>query len=158
LAGVTGRAGDKDLKTFSIGASYRVGPAKVFGAWSQTRRPLQLPLADTGLVQITSATKVDVFYLGVDYSLKTKMRLLATVIHDRADISRVAAGNTKGKTTQHNLGVDYFLSKRTDVYAIYSRQSDSEVINLGVIGAAYSFAPADGSSQNVVRIGLRNKF
>ncbi|WP_288406870.1 porin [uncultured Herbaspirillum sp.] len=151
-------AGDSDLKTFTLGASYQAGPAKLFAAWSQVRRPTQQPLAATGLVAITSATRANVFDVGVDYALDAKLHLLASVIHDRADLARSGSGATRGHTTQFNLGVDYFLSKRTDVYAMASRQAASEVINPGVISAAYSSAPADDSSQNVLRIGVRHKF
>jgi predicted porin len=94
----------------------------------------------------------------VDYALSSKLHLLASVIHNRADISRKTLGSTKGKTTQLNLGIDYFLSKRSDIYAFYSNQSANDVNNPGVINAAYSNAPADDSSQNVLRIGLRHKF
>lgn len=151
-------AGDTDLKTFTIGSSYQAGPAKFFGAWSQTRRPLQQPLADTGLVAITNATRANVFDLGVDYAFNEKLHLLSSVIHDRATISRTTSGATKARTTQVNLGIDYHFSKRTDVYAMLSRQSAGNAINPGVISAAYSSSPADDSSQNVVRVGLRHKF
>jgi len=152
------KAGDTDLKTFTLGASYQAGPAKIYGAWSQTKRPLASALAATGLVNITTATKANIFDLGVDYSVTGNLHLLASVIYDRADISRKTTGPTKGKTTQLNLGVDYFLSKRTDVYALYTNQRANDVNNPGVINAAYSNAPADDSSQNVLRVGLRHKF
>ncbi|KAF1042556.1 MAG: Outer membrane porin protein 32 [Herbaspirillum frisingense] len=152
------RAGDTDLKTFTLGASYQAGPAKIFGAWSRTRRPLQQPLAASGLVNLTSATRANIFDLGVDYAVNGSLHLIGSVIHDRADLARTGDGATRARTTQFNLGVDYFLSKRTDVYAIASRQQASDAINPGVIGAAYAVAPTDDSSQNVLRLGLRHKF
>ncbi|QDD65206.1 porin [Herbaspirillum seropedicae] len=152
------RAGDTELKTFTLGASYQAGPAKLFTAWSQIRRPTQQPLASSGLVAITSATRANVLDVGVDYALDNKLHLLASVIHDRADLSRTAGGATRGSTTQFNLGVDLLLSKRTDVYAMASRQQARDVLNPGIISAAYSSAPADDSSQNVLRVGLRHKF
>ncbi|AIY42622.1 Outer membrane protein [Collimonas arenae] len=152
------KAGDTDLKTFTLGASYQAGPAKIYGAWSQTKRPLATAQTATGLVNITTATKANIFDLGVDYSLSGNLHLLASVIYDRADISRKTTGSTKGKTTQLNLGVDYFLSKRTDLYAMYSNQRANDINNPGVINGAYSNAPADDSSQNVLRVGLRHKF
>jgi predicted porin len=149
---------DTELRTFTLGASYQAGPAKVFAAWSQTRRPLQAPLAATGLAQITSATRANIIDLGVDYAWDGKLHLLASVIHDRADLARAAAGATRARTTQLNLGMDYFLSKRTDVYAMLSRQHAGDAVNPGVIGAAYSVAPTDDSAQNELRMGLRHKF
>ncbi|MFJ2987379.1 porin [Collimonas sp. NPDC087041] len=152
------KAGDTDLKTFTLGASYQAGPAKIYGAWSQAKRPLATAVASTGLVNITTATKANIFDVGVDYAVAANLHLLGSVIYDRADISRKTTGSTKGSTTQLNLGVDYFLSKRTDVYALYSNQRASDVINPGVINGAYSNSPADDSSQNVLRVGLRHKF
>ncbi|WP_395824761.1 porin [Collimonas sp.] len=154
------KAGDTDLKTFTLGASYQAGPAKIYGSWSQVKQPLAAPVAATGLVRITTATKANIFDVGVDCALASNLHLLGSVIYDRADISRKTTGSTKGSTTQLSLGVDYFLSKRTDVYALYSNQRASNVINPGVINGAYAAAssPSDDSSQNVLRVGLRHKF
>lgn len=80
------------------------------------------------------------------------------MIYDRANINRVTTGATKVSSTQLNVGVDYYLSKRTDVYALYTNQWAKDVINPGVVNAAYSSAPTDDSSQNVVRLGLRHRF
>jgi predicted porin len=151
------RAGDTDLKTFTLGTSYQFGPAKLYGAWSQTKRPLQGSVG-TALQSITVATKANIFDLGVDYTLNNNLHLLASVIHDRADISRTTTGATKVKTTQINLGVDYYLSKRTDLYAMYSHQSANDVRNPGVINGANSASPFDDANMNVLRVGLRHKF
>lgn len=149
---------DTDLKTFTVGSSYQFGPAKLFGAWSQVRRPSQAALAQTGLVNITSATRANIFDIGVDYALTSNSHLVTSVIYDRATLARASTGATRARTTQFNLGIDHYLSKRTDVYAMYSRQSVADVNNPGVIGAAYASAPADDSSQNVLRVGVRHKF
>lgn len=151
-------AGDTELKTFTIGSSYQFGPAKLYGAWSQTKRPLQAPLAATGLVNITTATKANIFDVGVDYTVTANLHALASVIYDRANISRATTGATRVSTTQWNLGVDYYLSKRTDLYAMYSNQRARDTVNPGVVNGAYTSSPADDSSQNVVRVGLRHKF
>ena len=124
----------------------------------EIRGDLATAVASTGLVNITTATKANIFDVGVDYAVAANLHLLGSVIYDRADISRKTTGSTKGSTTQLNLGVDYFLSKRTDVYALYSNQRASDVINPSVINGAYSNSPADDSSQNVLRVGLRHKF
>jgi predicted porin len=152
------RAGDTNLKTFTIGASYQAGPAKLYAAWSQSKQPAAAAVAATGLVQIVTATKANIFDVGVDYALTGNLHLLGSVIYDRANINRVTTGKTKVSTTQLNVGVDYYLSKRTDVYALYTNQRANDAINPGVVNAAYSSSPADDSSQNVVRLGLRHRF
>lgn len=152
------RAGQPNLKTFTIGTSYQFGPAKLYAAWSQSRQPAAPAVSSTGLVNITTATKSNVFDAGVSYAVSGNFFLLGSAIHDRANVKRVTAGKTQVSTTQLNVGVDYYLSKRTDLYALYTRQRANGVINPGVINAAYSSSPADDSSQNVLRLGVRHKF
>lgn len=152
------KAGDSNLKTFTLGSSYQLGQAKLYGAWSQVKQPLATSVASVGLVNITSATKANIFDVGVDYAFSPSVHLLGSVIYDRANISRQTVGSTKVSTTQLNLGVDYFISKRTDVYGFYSKQRANGVNNPGVINAAYSNAPADDSNQSVLRVGIRHKF
>jgi len=157
-ASTTGQAGDTSLKTFSIGASYQAGPVKLYGMWSQIKQPRAAAVAATGLTNITNATKANVFDLGADYLVTPNLHLVGAVIYDRADIKRATTGATTGSTTQLNVGVDYYLSKRTDVYAMYSNLRAKDVVNPGVVNAAYSASPSDDSTQNVLRLGLRHRF
>ncbi|EJM95757.1 porin [Herbaspirillum sp. YR522] len=152
-------AGDTNLKTFTIGTSYQFGPAKLYGAWSQGKRPTAANQAGR-LSAVGSARKANIVDLGVDYALSQNLHLLGSVIHSRMDFNRAAGSSlpTSGKTTQFNLGVDYFLSKRTDVYAMWSNLRAKDVVNPGVLNNAGDFAPYDDSTQNVLRVGLRHKF
>ncbi|MDP5008682.1 MAG: porin, partial [Glaciimonas sp.] len=119
-------SGDTNLKTFTLGTSYQAGPAKIYAAWSQVKQPLAAP-ASAGLNKITAASKANIFDIGVDYAVTNTLHLLGSVILDRADISLKTGGKTKGKTTQLNAGADYLLSKRTDLYALYSNQRANDV-------------------------------
>ncbi|KAF1045501.1 MAG: Outer membrane porin protein 32 [Herbaspirillum frisingense] len=157
-ATTTGQPGDTGLKTFTIGSSYQFGPAKLYGAWSQVKLPTQAAVASTGLVNNTLGNKANIFDLGVDYSLTPNLHLMAGVIHDRVDIKRATTGARRASTTQINLGVDYYLSKRTDVYAMYANQRAKDSINPGVINGSYTNSPSDDSTQNVLRVGVRHKF
>lgn len=152
------KPGYTDLKTFTLGSSYQLGQAKLYGAWSQVKQPLVSSVATVGLVNITSASEANIIDLGVDYALSPSVHLLGSVIHDRADIRRQTVGSTKVSTTQLNLGVDYFVSKRTDFYGFYTKQRANGANNPGVINAAYSNAPDDDATQHVLRVGIRHKF
>lgn len=154
----TGQPGDTGLKTFTIGSSYQFGPAKLYGAWSQVKQPSVAAVATTGLVNNILGNKANIVDLGVDYSLTPNLHLMGGVIYDRTDIKRVTAGATTGSTTQINLGVDYYLSKRTDVYAMYANQRAKDTNNPGVVNGSYTNSPTGDVSQNVVRLGLRHKF
>lgn len=151
-------AGDTGLKTFTIGTSYQFGPAKLYGAWSLGKRPTAANQT-ARLATVNTASKANIFDLGVDYGLSNNLHLLASVIYGRLDFNRAATStfSTKGRTTQFNLGVDYFLSKRTDVYAMWSNLRVSDIVNPGVINDR-NFASADDSTQNVLRVGVRHKF
>ncbi|WP_284078233.1 MULTISPECIES: porin [Herbaspirillum] len=151
--------GSSDVKTFTIGTSYQFGPAKLYGAWSQGKRQA-LGNTAAALPSVSAARKANIFDIGVDYALNQNLHLLGSVIYNRMDFNR-AAGSTlsnSGKVTQFNLGVDYFLSKRTDVYALWSNLRASNVTNPGVLNGAGNIAPMDDSTQNVIRVGLRHKF
>ncbi|OWY28519.1 porin [Herbaspirillum robiniae] len=152
-------AGDTNLKTFTIGTSYQFGPAKLYGAWSQGKRPTAANQTSR-LASVGAARKANIFDIGVDYALSQNLHLLGSVIHSRMDFNRVAGStfSTSGKTTQFNLGVDYFLSKRTDVYAMWSNLRAQDVVNPGVVNNAADFGAWDDSTQNVLRVGLRHKF
>lgn len=158
IGGLSIRPGDTDLKTFTLGSSYQVGDAKLYGAWSQVKQPFAGSVATVGLVNITSASKANIVDMGVDYAFSPSVHLLGSVIYDRADIQRQALGSTKVSTTQLNLGVDYILSKRTDLYGFYTNQRANGVNNPGVVNAAYSNAPNDDATQHVLRVGMRHKF
>ena len=54
-----------------------------------------------------------------------------------------------------NLGVNYFLSKRTDISAVYIHQNAYGAGNAAYI---YSEGKASGTSQNSYGIGLRHRF
>jgi predicted porin len=71
-----------------------------------------------------------------------------------------ALGDSSAKYHQMNIGVDYLLSKRTDVYALAGYQHAIGENGQGAAEASMgSFGIAAGkSTQEVVAIGLRHKF
>ncbi|NMM27003.1 MAG: porin [Glaciimonas sp.] len=156
-----GHAGDTSLKTFLIGASYQAGPTRLYGSFSQVKQPLA---AASGTVMPTtfSATsgaafafgginnsKVSLLDLGVTYAVTPTTLLLANVVTTRSTFISAA----DGKATQVTLGIDYFLSKRTDVYLFYANTRASNMYSPGLY-----VAPGASNSQNVVTTGIRHKF
>jgi GBP family porin len=68
---------------------------------------------------------------------------------------KIVDTGTKPKYRQLSAAIDYFLSKRTDVYTLASFQhalGDAQVANL------YSLPASSTKNQVAVRIGLRHKF
>ena len=161
VANFSGKSGDTALKTFSIGASYQAGPARLYGNWSRTKQPLATSSnsATTGILQPGSFTvgsfnntKADIFELGVNYAVTAPLHLLASVQYNK--LTFADAGADKGKLTQFNLGTDYFLSKRTDLYAFVSNLRAKDAVNPGVYGDSLG----DTGNQTAVAVGIRHKF
>ncbi|RAM63496.1 porin [Herbaspirillum rubrisubalbicans] len=164
----TGNPGDTAVKTFTLAAQYQFGAAKVYGNWSRTKQPNAQPnLVVRNVVIIpfntsnvptgwviggTNNDKTDTFELGTAYSLSPSLKLLAAVDHSR--INYVNAGAPKGKLTQISLGADYWLSKRTDLYALVANMRASDTVNPGITGGS----TGTDASQTAVAFGIRHKF
>jgi predicted porin len=154
----TSTYGSTAAKVFNVVASYQVGPARVYGNWSRVKQDLNTA-AVTGLTtsstRSTAATlalakKADVFEIGTAYSLTPSLKLLAAVEYTTATFDGLSG---KGKLTQYNLGTDYWLSKRTDLYAFVSNARAKDMKSQGVTETSGSDA-----SQTQVTVGVRHKF
>ncbi|MBB5390230.1 MULTISPECIES: porin [unclassified Herbaspirillum] len=150
-AGDATNAGNSAAKVLNVVASYQFGPARVYGNWSRVKQDLSPSVTTTANQTLANANKADVYELGTAYSLSPSLKLLASVQHTRASFKSV---DGKGKLTQINLGTDYWLSKRTDLYAFVSNIRASDMINTGV----YGDTTGSDASQTAVAVGIRHKF
>ncbi|HEY4299088.1 MAG TPA: porin [Paraburkholderia sp.] len=144
---------NKDLWTMGFGLRYVFGPALVFGNWT-----------DTHLIPLTGRSSVLMSYeIGGRYSFTPALSLAL------GDSYTSLSGGFNGHWNQVNSGLDYALSKRTDVYAlvVYQKASGNNTINGKIvpvqaeIGAAATFTASSGtgaSSQVAVHIGMRHLF
>ena len=162
LVGTTGlgdatNAGNSAAKVLNVVASYQFGPARVYGNYSRVKQDLNTgsPTAFASKT-LAGANKVDVYELGTAYSLTPSLKLLGAVTHSRANFN----SSSKGKLTQVSLGTDYWLSKRTDLYAFVANVRASNMANSGVFSDATGNAATGGAdaSQTVVAMGIRHKF
>ncbi len=157
LSGVLA-TGDTALKTFTLGASYQAGPARLYGNWSRSANQAINLATTTGDLYIPRL-KLDMFELGTDYALTAPLHLLASVQYGQATIG--SSDNGKGKLTQYNLGTDYWLSKRTDVYGFVSYQQTKNgygsVLGTGIFDPSVVNSSGD-ANQTSVSVGIRHKF
>jgi len=154
-------SGATAAKVLNLVASYQFGPARVYGNWSRVKQDLNTAanLATTlpaGATRVTAATlglsrKADMFEIGTAYSLTPSLKLLAAVEYTTATFDTL---NGKGKLTQYNLGADYWLSKRTDLYAFVSNLRAKDMKNPGIVGDT----TGNDASQTAVTVGIRHKF
>jgi len=154
----TVNAGSSAAKVLNVVASYQFGPARVYGNYSRVKQDLNTA-AVTGLSdanRLTAATlglsnKADMYEVGTAYSLTPSLKLLGSVQYTRADFANVS---NKGKLTQINIGTDYWLSKRTDLYAFVSNLRAKDMKNPGV----FADTTGNDASQTAVTVGIRHKF
>ncbi|BEV17647.1 porin [Herbaspirillum sp. DW155] len=157
------QAGNSAYKGLNVVASYQFGPARVYGNYSRVKQDLNTT-TPTGVnaKTLSAANKADIYEIGTAYSLNPSLKLLGAVTHTRADFN----SSNKGKLTQISLGTDYWLSKRTDLYAFVANIRATDMTNPGVFGdatgtAATTALPAIGNgtdSQTAVAVGIRHKF
>ena len=131
------------LKTFTLAASYQINEAaRVYANWSRTKNPSALT---------TQVEKQDAYDLGGSYLLSNNIKLIGSVQHAR--LNKIDA--QKGKLTQVNLGADYLLSKRTDIYTVVSYLKAKDTVNPGIgKGNAGDF----NGNQAAVNVGIRHRF
>lgn len=153
-----GNTGNTAAKVLNVVASYQFGPARVYGNYSRVKQDLNTA-AVTGLSdanRLTTAAlalsnKADMYEIGTAYSLTPSLKLLGSVQYTRADFANVS---NKGKLTQINIGTDYWLSKRTDLYAFVSNLRAKDMKNPGV----FADTTGNDASQTAVTVGIRHKF
>ena len=150
-AALAANAGNTALKALNVVASYQFGPARVYGNYSRVKQDLKTAPTSVAGLTLAGAQKVDTYEIGTAYTLSPALKLLAAVDYSRATFVGV---NTTGKLTQISLGADYFLSKRTDLYAFVSNMRASDMQNPGVTGGA----TGSDASQTAVITGIRHKF
>jgi predicted porin len=160
VASESNLAGSTAQKVLNVAASYQFGPARVYGNYSRVKQDLntQTNLTAAGVGSLTSISnrtlanskKADIYEIGTAYSLSPSLKLLAAVDHTRAEFDGVS---TKAKLTQVSLGTDYWLSKRTDLYAFLAYTKASDLNNPGV-----SNATGTDGNQGAVAVGIRHKF
>jgi len=153
-------SGSTAQKVLNVAASYQFGPARVYANWSRVKQDLnnQANLTAVGVGSLTSVTnrtlarsnKADIYEIGTAYSLTPSLKLLAAVDHTRANFDGVS---NKTKLTQVSLGTDYWLSKRTDLYAFLAYTKASDMVNPGV-----SDSTGTDGNQGAVAVGIRHKF
>ncbi|WP_321804268.1 porin [Burkholderia sp. BCC1988] len=132
-------------RTGGLGASYAFGPATAGVMVSES--VMQNPTSYFRFLNVEG---------NVQYFVTPALSLGAMYDYTRMTIS---AGSDRVGSNFHTIGLmsDYFLSKRTDVYAqaVYQKGSENSEGLVGVVGAGgYS----SSTSQVVARVGIRHKF
>jgi general bacterial porin, GBP family len=112
------KAFSRDAWTAHVGGGYVWGPAKISAGYT------------TGYYsddEFARGNKARSGLLGLTYTMSPSVTILAAVARmemDRQTLLDAAAG-TGSNLTKYAIGVDYYLSKRTKLYAHYAHFSDN---------------------------------
>lgn len=146
--GVVGSPGDVALRTFTLASTYQWGATRLHASYSQYEQPLAVAGGARSLRSVSNR-RTGILDVGFSHALTPTTFLSASVIHDRVRF----VGAPSGSLTQYNVGLDHFLSKRTDVYVNLGQQSSSNMTTAGL-----ERAPGGTQSQWLARVGVRHKF
>ena len=156
-------AGATATRTFTLGGSYNFGFGKLYGNWSRVRMLSQVnantaptiatQTFNSGAFGSGSANnKLDLFEIGYNHNLTASLQLLTGYAHTNVSFIN---GTTQGKLNQAFIGTDYFLSKRTDLYAVATYVRTSDVAN--PLNLAGGTATTTGGAYGV-GAGIRHAF
>ncbi|MBN3801922.1 porin [Paraburkholderia sp. Ac-20336] len=147
----------------STGIAYTLGAATLGATYSN--------IAFKGLGDITSGPnpsgyKGSVHFNSAELSMKYQISpaLLVGLAYNYTNSSSVSSAtgiNNGGTYHQGMAGIDYFLSRRTDIYLLgtYQKASGTDSRNLPAIASINNqSSPSDNDHQAVIRIGIRHKF
>jgi predicted porin len=153
----SGFASAKTQQVIAAGGAYTFGPATVGGTYSNTE------FKDLGQTAVagqpagsarSGSAKFNNFELNFKYQLTPALLLGAAYDYTKA----YSIANEK--IHQGMLGVDYFLSKRTDLYAdgIYQHASGTNSVNSTATAQINGLSPSSTSNQVAAVVGIRHKF
>jgi len=189
LYGFSNQPGFANDRTYSVGATYGMGPLNVAASYAYVQNPNVAGGAVNGTIAATRVNQwglggtyafgpatVGLLYTGTLYSGSTQAvsNTAGGTIHfnnyegsfrfQLTPALVLAAGETytgvrqagvSGHFWQTNLGADYNLSKRTDVYLTGVYQRATKNMKAAIDASA---GTASGQSQTLVVAGIRHKF
>jgi predicted porin len=151
-------------QVISAGAAYNIGALTVGGTYSNIAfkgmgdtSTGPNPAGYTGNVTFNSAE------LNLKYQLTPSLLIGAAYSYTDSGSATTASGAKNEGATYHqgDIGADYFLSKRTDVYliGIYQKASGTDSRNRAAVASINNqSSPSSNDHQAMVRIGFRHKF
>jgi len=149
-------------QVIGVGAAYTIGAATVGATYSNVQfKNLGSTYASAFAGQTAKFNNGE-----INFKYQLTPALLIGAAYDYTQGSQINGGSA-AKYHQGSLGVDYFLSKRTDLYVIGVYQHASgdtvETVNgvdtvVAATAAINNLSPSQNQNQATVRFGIRHKF
>ncbi len=156
---ISGLAGAGSLETAGVGGSYQIGSAIISAAYTHSSFNTLGATAVTG-VNSASLGKTAVFNIGevgVRYMVTPALMLGAAYEYTAAG---GLAGRDGARYNQVDLGADYNMSKRTDIYAmaVYQMASGYDSTGKKAVAALAYATPSTSNCQLISVVGIRHRF
>ncbi|SAK67720.1 porin [Caballeronia calidae] len=152
-----GYASAKMLEIVGVGAGVNLGSANVNFAYSNTRFEDMGSSSGPNTLRYNGTAAFNNFEVNAKYQFTPS--LLAGVAYD---YTRNGGAGGKGGANYNlfSAGVDYFLSKRTDVYtvAVYEKASGTDSLGQSAVAQITGLTPSTTDKQVSLRVGMRHKF
>jgi predicted porin len=155
----SGYASARTLQIIVAGVAYQIGHATLGATYSNTQ--FQQLGADPGNAGATAHLSGNAIFNNFEVSLK----YLITPTLEVAAAYNYTNGNSVGsisgaKYNQIAMGVDFFLSKRSDILFVTGYQKASGVDSTGhqAVAAIDQLSPSSTNHQAAVRLALRHRF
>jgi len=160
-----GYASARSYQVAGLGGAYAFGPATIGLTYTNIQFRNLGDTVDAGPNPNGYTGSVIFNNIEVNFKYQFSPALLAGIAYDythSGGASSTRAGIDVGdaRYNQFSLGVDYSLSKRTDVYAVADYQIASGYDSTGLPAAAElgSLSGSGNGRQAVARLGIRHKF
>jgi predicted porin len=115
----TATAYDTNEKIMGLGVSYDFGVVKAFGQYTAIKQ-------SDATIGTEPANKDKIYQLGVSVPVTEKAAVMASF----GKLSnKVTATGTKETDTVFSVGYDYTLSKRTDVYGVFTNNQHTNLVS-----------------------------
>ncbi|WP_420957061.1 porin [Burkholderia gladioli] len=154
-----GYASANTLEIVAAAGAYSIGAATLGVTYSYTRFDAVGSTGGTGLNPLN--LRGDAVFNNVEANFKYQLTpaLLAGIAYDYTRGSKVN-GQSAAQYHQVNLGVNYFLSKRTDLYAIgvYQHALGYDSTGNRAVASINNITASATPNQVAAQVGIRHKF
>jgi predicted porin len=156
---ISGYASAHTLQVMGTAAAYTFGAATLGANYSNTK---YMSLGDTssGPVRAGGISGTATFNNAeLNFKYQITPTLLAGVAYDYTRNSG-ASGVGSAEYNQASAGLDYFLSKRTDLYfiAVYQKASGTDSTGKEAVASINQLTPSTSDRQVAIRFAIRHKF
>lgn len=154
---ISGFATANRQQTLAAGANYTIGSSTVGASYSYTR------FDDLGAFHVVGSPALSgrarLQNAEIRYAISFTPFLLAGIAFHYTTVDSVG-GISGARYRQLNLGLNYSLSKRTSLYAVFAAQSANGMDSTGkpAVAALAFVSPSSSNHQAAAQIGIRHRF